>query len=234
MKIIIKELQKYASFERKKSNERFFKTGKGQYGEGDVFIGVRVPDIRKVAKKFLYLNLKEIQSLISSEVHEVRLAGVLILVEQFKRGNEEEKARIYKFYLENKKWVNNWDLVDLSSLHIVGQYLLDNPSEKKILDELVVSKILWDRRIAIISTWAFIRNDHFLDTLRLSKKLLGDKEDLIHKAVGWMLREVWKKDTKVCEEFLIQNYSNIPRTALRYAIERMDEGKRKGFLRREF
>jgi len=229
-----KELKKYASAKRKKTNEWFFKIGKGEYGEGDQFMGVRVPDARKVAKKFIDLKFIELEKFLQSKIHEERFTALLILVEKFKKADKENRRKIYKFYLKNKKQVNNWDLVDLSAHHIVGKYLLENPKEKKILNKFVSSKSMWDRRIAIIASWAFIRNNNITETLRLSKKLLSDKEDLMHKAVGWMLREAWKREDKKVEEFLIKNYNKLPRTTLRYTIERMEESKRKRFLKGEF
>lgn len=228
------ELKKYASAKRKKSNEWFFKTGKGEYGEGDKFIGVRVPDIRKIAEKFSDINIPEIKKLLYSNIHEERLAALLILVDQFYKSDENNKSKIYKFYLRNKSQINNWDLVDLSAHHIVGGYILNNPKEKNTLNMLAESKIMWDRRIAIISTLAFIRKNQISETLKLSKILLGDQEDLMHKAVGWMLREAWKKDTEKVEDFLMKNYNKLPRTTLRYAIERMEEKKRKNFLQGMF
>ncbi len=263
-KEIKKELRKYASSERKKTNEWFFKTGKGQYGEGDKFIGVRVPDIRKVAKRFMEIKLPDLEKVLRSEIHEERLLALLILVEKNKRviknGNRVEQKQIVDFYLRNKKWVNNWDLVDASAHYILGQAVFDGLESKKILTELINSSSMWDRRIGIIASWAFIRNGEIDLTLRLAKKLLTDKEDLTHKAVGWMLRECWKlgepnkKSTRTpktnrqsksvktkgkvaqekVEQFLIKNYNKIPRTTLRYAIERMDKAKRKRFLKREF
>lgn len=228
------ELKKYASKKRKESNLWFFKTGKGEYGEGDKFRGVNNPGMRKVAKKFFNINISELEKLLKSPIHEERQTALFILVAKFRKAMKKEKKNIYKFYLKNRKGINNWDLVDLSAGHILGKYLLENSKEKKILDKLVVSKSMWDRRIAIIATMAFIDAGKLGETLRLSKKLLGDKEDLMHKATGWMLRESWKKDAKKVEDFLIKNYTKIPRTALRYAIERMEEKKRKRFLKGEF
>ncbi len=256
-KEIKKELQKYASLERKKTNEWFFKTGKGEYGEGDKFIGVRVPDIRKVAKQFIETGLSDLEKILQSEIHEERLLALLILVERnkkaIKRKNREEQEKIVNLYLRNKEWVNNWDLVDASAHYILGQAVFDGLKPKKILTELINSSSMWDRRIGIIASWAFIKNGEVDLTLRLAKKLLADKEDLTHKAVGWMLRECWKlgevdkksapggpiswknKKGKMVQEkveqFLIQNYNKIPRTTLRYAIERMEERKRKKFLK---
>ena len=272
------ELKKYASAERKETNEWFFKTGKGEYGEGDVFIGVRVPDIRKVAKQFLDVDLKTLKKLLYSKIHEERLLAILILVEQYKKnissgsttGNpvvepleiirrKKHQKKIARFYLQHRKQVNNWDLVDLSAHHILGQAILDKLENKKILDKLTDSSVMWDRRIGIIASWAFIRQGDIKITLRLAKKLLGDKEDLMHKAVGWMLRESWKlgenkpvrrvsqskinnatkreinkKAQRQVEEFLIKNYNQISRTTLRYAIERMPETKRQRFLKGNF
>ncbi|PIT89131.1 MAG: DNA alkylation repair protein [Candidatus Levybacteria bacterium CG10_big_fil_rev_8_21_14_0_10_36_7] len=238
MTLISRHLKKYASLERKKSNEWFFKTGKGQYGEGDKFIGVRVPDVRKVAKVFSGLGFMEIKKSLGSEIHEERLTALLILVENFKKAkkekNKKEQSRICKFYLKNLKRVNNWDLVDLSAHYILGQAILDGLEDEKILDKLSISKNIWERRVSIISTFAFIRIGDFKPTLRVAKKLLIDKEDLIHKAIGWMLREVWKKNAKTCEDFLIENYKKLPRTTLRYSIERMEDKERKRFLKGGF
>jgi len=279
---IFQELKKCASVERKKSNEWFFKTGKGEYGEGDKFLGVKSGDIRRIAKNFLDVDFAVVQDALDSEFHEERQVGVLILVgkyetlnrktlflepsrsatarerlilqnhvaqcplkrdasSKYRRGWKKQmfcdsscgkaiKVKICKFYLKNLKRVNNWDLVDLSAHRILGQAILDGIEDEKVLDKLSGSENMWERRVAIISTAAFIKTGKFGPTLRIAEKLLGDKEDLMHKAVGWMLREVWKKDNKTCEDFLIKHYSEIPRTALRYAIERMEEGKRKRFL----
>ncbi|MEA3449727.1 MAG: DNA alkylation repair protein [Patescibacteria group bacterium] len=236
--MIKQELKKYASKERKKTNEWFFKTGKGQYGEGDIFVGVRTPDTRKVAKMFKDISLTELQKVISSKIHEERLCAILILVENSKLSSKEKDRKKQKlflnFYLKNLKYVNNWDLVDLSAHYILGQAILDGIKSIKILDDLIESKILWERRAGIVATWIFIREGKIETTLKLSKKLLGDKEDLMRKAVGWMLREARKKDNKKVEEFLIMNYTKISRTALRYAIERIAESKRKRFLKGKF
>ncbi len=231
MTIILKELKKYASAKRKTSNEWFFKTGKGQYGEGDVFIGVSNPDARLVVKKFAHSSFEEITNSLASEIHEERFVGVLILVTQYEKAQDKEtRLQIAQFYLQNMERVNNWDLVDSSAHKIVGQAMLNKLVPEKLLDELAVSKNMWARRVAIIATMAMIKVGQYDATLRIAKKLLSDKEDLMHKAVGWALREVWKKDPKRCEEFLLAHYSRLPRTTLRYAIERMEEGKRKKFL----
>lgn len=231
MSVLFQELKKYASAKRKKSNEWFFKTGKGQYGEGDKFIGVNNLDLRKAAKKFSHLNFEDIKEALDSEIHEERLVGVLILVKQYEKTTDKgARLKIAKFYLKNLKRVNNWDLVDLSAHRILGRAVLDKIISEKILDSLAGSKNMWERRASIISTMALIGNKKFGATLRIAKKLLGDKEDLTHKAVDWALREVWKKDSDLCEKFLLAHYSRLPRTTLRYAIERMEEGKRKKFL----
>jgi len=230
-----KELRKYANAKRKESNQWFFKTGKGQYGEGDMFIGVSVPDIRKVAKRFSGAEFSKIEKSLHSKFHEVRLAGVLVLVEKnraaMKLGDIGEQRKILKLYLKNKKYINSWDIVDLSVAYILGQAILDGLEDEKILDKLSQSKVMWDRRMSIVATWILIREGKFDMTMRIAKKLLGDEEDLMHKAVGWMLREVWKKNPVLVESFLIGNYDNLPRTTLRYSIERMEEFKRKKFLK---
>jgi len=186
----------------------------------------------------LDITFGQLQQNIKSKFHEVRLCAILILVEKnkiaTKEENRKEQKRILNFYMKNLKYVNNWDLVDLSAHYILGQAIVDGLEREKKLDELVKSKILWERRVGIISTWIMIRDGKLNATLRLSKKLLGDREDLMHKAVGWMLREAWKKDSAIVEEFLIKNYDNIPRTTLRYAIEKMKESKRKKFLKKKF
>ena len=231
---LLKELKEYASSERKKSNERFFKTGKGEYGEQDQFLGVRVPDIRKVAKENLAMDFSNVQKNIASKFHEVRLCAIVILVEKNKKarkgGNKRLQKQIFDFYINNIEHINNWDLVDVSAHYIVGQALIDGLEKKKLLDNLVQSENLWKRRVGIVATWAFIRKGDIDITLRLSKKLLNDKEDLIHKAVGWMLREAWKRDAQKVEDFLRVHYNKLPRTTLRYAIEQMREDKRKQFL----
>ena len=235
---LIKELKKYSSPERKKSNEWFFKTGPGQYGEGDKFIGVRVPHIRQVAKAFLDLEFREIKKLIQSPIHEIRLAAILILVETNKQAiksrDKKLQQNILDFYLQHRRQVNNWDLVDLSVHHILGQAILDRIIGKQILYKYAKSNNLWERRMSIIATAIFIHHNKLDDCLKISKMLLKDKEDLMHKAVGWMLRESWKKDNVRVEKFLKNNYKYLPRTTLRYAIERINETKRKKILKGEF
>lgn len=207
---------------------RFFKTGPGQYGEGDVFIGIKVPVVRKVANEFKNLSLAEVECLLHSEIHEERLLALVILVGQFTKGDEATGKSIYDLYLSNTAHINNWDLVDLSAPQIVGGYL--ESKSRKPLDRLAKSASLWERRIGVLATHWFIRQGDFADTLRIAEKLLGDKEDLIHKAVGWMLREVGKRDVAVVEEFLGQHSQVMPRTMLRYAIERLPEEKRQRYL----
>lgn len=230
MKKLRKELKKYSDISKAKILEGFFKTGVGQYGEGDVFLGVSVPNTRKVVRGAVKrFSLDNVQKLLSSKIHEERLASLLILVEKYKQVEEHDKAVIYNFYLANARGVNNWDLVDLSAPNIVGNYLLHRRN-RKILYKLAKSENLWERRIAIVSTFTFIRAEEFIDTLKISKILLKDKHDLIHKAVGWMLREVGKRDVETLKKFLKTNYSSLPRTTLRYAIERFPEDLRKKYL----
>jgi len=231
MHTLLSELKKYASDERRKSNMRFFKTGKGEYGEGDQFIGVTVPDCRKVARTFLDSSLSDIEKSLKSTLHEERLTALLILVEKYvKEKNENAKKELVEFYLKHKKYVNNWDLVDLTAYKIVGNYLLEK--DRKILYELAQSPNIWDRRIAVISTFAFIPRMQFHDSFKLCEQLLNDQHDLMHKACGWMLREIGKRDEKALERFLHAHAKQMPRTMLRYAIERFPESKRQTYLRK--
>ncbi|MFH1052908.1 MAG: DNA alkylation repair protein [Candidatus Woesearchaeota archaeon] len=208
----------------------FFKTGKGEYGEGDIFLGLKVPVQRKIADKYKDISLIDIQSLLKSKIHEHRLIALLVLVHKFKKADEKEKKIIFRFYLRNTDHINNWDLVDLSSHKIVGEYLKDKPRE--ILYKLAKSRNLWEKRISIIATFAFIPDHDFRDSLDIAEILLNDKHDLIHKAVGWMLREIGKKDQEVEEQFLKRHYKHMPRTMLRYSIERFDENKRKFYMKK--
>ena len=227
--ILKKELKKHASLKRKKVNMSFFKTGPGEYGEGDKFIGVTVPNIRKVVKEFYDLSFSEITKVLHSPIHEERLAALFIINEKFKKGDSSHKDKIYKFYVKNMKYINNWDLVDTSAPYVTGPYLFDR--NRADLKKWVKSKNLWVRRISIISTFYFIKNNDFKDTLALSKTLLKDEHDLIHKAVGWMLREMGKRDQKVLEKFLKEHYQKMPRTMLRYSIEKLSEPKRQAYLK---
>lgn len=223
-----KDLKKLSSPKKAKELGRFFKTGKGEYGEGDIFLGITVPQTRKIAKKYFNFNCQDIQELLNSKFHEERLAALLILIENFKNSPEEIKYNIVNFYLSNTKNINNWDLVDLSASHILGNYLSDKP--KDLLFQLAKSASLWEKRIAIISTYTFIKNNQFQDTFQIAELLLNEPHDLLHKAVGWMLREIGKKDMKAEEDFLKAHYRTMPRTMLRYAIEKFPENKRKAYL----
>jgi 3-methyladenine DNA glycosylase AlkD len=229
---LMEELRSLADSTRARNLARFFRTGKGEYGEGDKFLGIIVPLQRKVAKKYHNLKLEDIQIILRSEYHEFRLTGLLILVEKFEKGDDKIKKRIYKFYLKNLKHINNWDLVDVITPKIVGAYLANKPLERKILYVLARSKDLWKKRIAIIATHSFIRTGDFSDTLKISKILLGDKHDLIHKAVGWSLREVGKKNKKIEEIFLSQNCCKMPRVMLRYAIEKFSKKRRDFYMKK--
>ena len=219
-------LEKLANKEKAVILQRFFKTRKGEYGYGDLFLGITVPEQRRIAKRYSHLSLDDLQNLLSSKIHEYRLVALMILIEKYKK---EDKKEIINFYLRNTKNINNWDLVDLSSHKILGDYLLNK--DKNLLYNLAKSNDLWEKRISIISTACFIKNNKFEDTLKISEILLNDKHDLIHKAVGWMLREVGKKDLKVEEEFLKKYYKKMPRTMLRYAIEKFNKNKREFYLR---
>jgi 3-methyladenine DNA glycosylase AlkD len=221
-----KELKSMADPDKAAILQRYFKTELGQYGEGDIFIGVMVPQSRKVAKKFNQLQLVEVKILLYSHIHEERLVALLILVCRYSSAlsSREEKEEIVKFYLNNIKQVNNWDLVDLSAPNILGAHLIDR--DRKLLYRLARSENVWERRIAIIATYHFIRDGDFSDTLKIAEMLLQDRHDLIHKAAGWMLREVGKRDVASEEAFLEKHRSVMPRTMLRYAIERLPESKR--------
>ena len=208
--------------------QRFFKTGPGQYGEGDLFRGIRVPQIRRLAANHP-LPLEQAERLLHSAYHEDRLLALLILVRKFAKADEAGQAAIYALYLRSTRYINNWDLVDVSAEHIVGAYLSNKSQEP--LDHLARSRTIWERRIAILATFHFIRRGNFDATLRIAGILLTDKEDLIHKAVGWMLREVGKRDIQKEEAFLGAHYRQMPRTMLRYAIERFPEEKRRSYLK---
>jgi 3-methyladenine DNA glycosylase AlkD len=207
---------------------RFFKTGPGQYGEGDQFIGVKVPVIRNVGKAFQRLPLSEVECLLHSEIHEERLLALVILVGQFHKSDDAARKQIYDLYLANTQEINNWDLVDVSAPKIVGGYL--EQRSRRPLYRLAKSACLWERRIAILATFHFINQGDFTDTLKIAEVLLGDKADLIHKAVGWMLREVGKRDVAVLEAFLNDHCRAMPRTMLRYAIERFPEKLRRKYM----
>ena len=212
---------------------RFFKTGPGQYGAGDKFLGLKVPQTRNMIKDYCHLPLTEVEKLIISPFHEIRLAALFILIKQFENRNatETERRNIFQFYLKYLKagYINNWDLVDLSTPQIVGAYLIDKP--RNILQRLARSHNLWERRVAILSTFTFIRHDDFVDIFTLTEKLLTDKHDLIHKALGWMMREVGKRSYRAEEDFLKKYYKKMPRTMLRYAIEKFPEHQRQNYFK---
>jgi 3-methyladenine DNA glycosylase AlkD len=226
---ITNRLLALGSVEQAAVSQRFFKTGPGEYGEGDRFIGIKVPVVRTLAKEYAALPLKDLKKLLASKYHEARLLSLLIMVGQFSKGDHHQKKIIYELYLKNTRFINNWDLVDLSAHHIVGPYLMDK--SKAPLYELAQSDLLWERRIAILSTYHYIKNHEFNDTLKIAGMLLSDPEDLIHKAVGWMLREIGKRRLQSEEAFLKQHYQNMPRTMLRYAIEKFPEPQRQRYLK---
>lgn len=225
-----KEMLKLANPKKAELLQGFFKTGKGQYGEGDIFLGIVVPKQRKVSKKFKDLSLNEIKEMLNSKIHEHRLTALFILVEQYKKADEGKKKEIFDFYLSNTKNINNWDLVDLSASKIVGNYLIDK--DKSILYKLAKSDDLWEKRISIIATGALIWKNDFKDALKISEILLKDKHDLIHKAVGWMLREVGKRDLETEEVFLRKHYKTMPRTMLRYSIEKFSKEKKEFYMKK--
>lgn len=233
---LILELNKQKDSKKSKVLSGFFKTGTGQYGEGDIFLGIKVPVQRKVCSNY-NLSLKEIQKLLNSKIHEHRTSALFILVKRYEKAtkekNETERKEIFDFYLSNAHDgnINNWDLVDLSAPNIVGNYLLDKKNERKLLYALAKSTNLWEKRISILATFSFIKNKETTDTIEISKILLTDKHDLIHKSVGWMLREMGKRASeKVLLLFLDQHATKMPRTMLRYAIERLSERQRKLYL----
>ena len=228
-KLLSKSLRDLADPVTAAQLQRFFKTGKGEYGEGDRFLGIRVPVIRQHVNKCVKMPLEEIGHLLASPFHEERLAALLLLVERFRRGDDSLRAAVYRMYLDNLHRVNNWDLVDISAPAIVGAHLENK--DKRPLYALAASSNLWQRRIAIMATLTFIRKQRFADTLKIAKRLLGDSEDLIHKAVGWMLREIGKRDAGVEKIFLKVHHKRMPRTMLRYAIEKFPEPERQEYLK---
>jgi 3-methyladenine DNA glycosylase AlkD len=229
---LVAELAAAADPARAKSSAWFFKTGAGQYGEGDLFIGVTVPVLRKIAQRHCELPLESLKKLLASKTHEHRLAALEILVAQFERCKPPQRTAIYRFYLANTAGINNWDLVDTSAPYIVGEYLLTRP--RAILRKLAKSKNIWERRIAIVATFAFIRAGETDDTFAIARLLLTDKHELIHKAGGWALREAGKRSPEALSEFLKTNYEQLPRTTLRYAIERFTPAERKRWLAGNF
>jgi 3-methyladenine DNA glycosylase AlkD len=226
-----KKLKSLANKKKAKILQGFFKTGKGEYGEGDVFLGIMMPIQRQVTKKFIDLPIIEVEKLLKSKIHEERMVALLILVLKYEAGNDTGKEKIFNVYLKNTKYINNWDLIDVTCPRIVGSYLLNK--KRDVLYKLVKSKNLWNRRIAIVSTSYFIRNNDFKDTIKIAEILLKDNHDLIHKATGWMLREVGKRDEKELLKFLDKYYNKMARTMLRYSIERLEEKKRKYYLHKK-
>lgn len=223
-----KELRRFASKKKAEAARSFFKTAPGEYGAGDIFLGVSVPDIRKVAKGYYGLSLTHNKKLLSSSVHEERMLALLILTGQYRYGDMSRKSRAYAYYMKNARYVNNWDLVDTSAPKIVGDFLFDK--EHQPLHDFARSRNLWKRRIAIVATHYFILRDHFNTTCELADILMSDHHDLIHKSVGWMLREVGKKDRSFLERYLAPRYKKMHRTMLRYAIERFPDPLRKAYL----
>jgi len=226
-----KELKSLADPERARHESRYFKTGKGEYGEGDIFLGIKTVLKRQLAKKYVDLSLKDVEFLMTSKFHDYRQIALFVITNKYIKGDDKLRKEIFNFYLNHTKYINNWDLVDISAHKIVGDYLLNK--DRKILYKLAKSKDLWEKRISIISTFAFIDEDDFKDSLQIAEILLHDEHDLIHKAVGWVLREVGKKDQDVEEKFLKKYYSVMPRTILRYAIEKFEENKRQKYLKGE-
>ena len=230
-KEIQQELEMYIDPVKKEYLPKFFKTGKGQYGEGDKFLGIVVPNVRLVAKKHTEESFETVKELMRSEYHECRLCGLLILVERVKKSDEKDRKEIYEFYLSQTERINNWDLVDLSASYIVGEYLKDKSREP--LYRLAESELLWEQRIAVVSTYAFIKNSDFTDIYALAKKLLTHEHDLMRKAIGWMLREAGKRNKDLLVAFLEKYCLAMPRTMLRYAIEKFPEEERKYYMRKE-
>jgi 3-methyladenine DNA glycosylase AlkD len=228
--IIIKRLRTVGTPEKAKILSGFFKTGKGQYGEGDRFLGIVMPELRMIAREFRGLPFSEIEKLLSSPYHEARMTGLLILTYAYERSDTNGRKAIYDFLLAHRVAMNNWDLVDVIVPKIVGGHMLTNRRDRRVLRKLSKSKDLWERRISIVSTAAFIRADEFDDTLAICGTLIRDRHDLIHKACGWMLREVGKRDESVLRAFLDEHVSRMPRTMLRYAIERFSDAERRRYL----
>lgn len=233
MEKILRKIQKLRNPKKAECLKKFFKTGKGEYGEGDIFWGITVPEIRKVCQKYI-LTLDEIQELLKNKVHEVRFAGLVCLRNLYEtaRSKHREMKSYYDFYFKNLKYINNWDLVDTSAPYIVGDYLLRNKKERKILYKLVKSKNVWERRISVLATFSLIKKGDPEDLEKISILLLNDKNDLIQKAVGWMLRESGKINEKFLIQFLDKNHPKMPRTMLRYSIERLGVKKKKHYLQK--
>jgi 3-methyladenine DNA glycosylase AlkD len=229
--LAIEALKTLANPDRADVSRRFFKTGPGEYSEGDEFLGVSVPAVRTLSRALRTMTLDALVELLRSRYHEARLLALLAMVDRYKRGDESTREDVYRAYLANTDQVNNWDLVDSSAEHIVGGHLWQR--DRKLLGHWAVSQSMWERRIAVLATFHFIRKGEYDDTLDVAEKLLRDREDLIHKAVGWMLREIGKRDRAVLDEFLGRHYTQMPRTMLRYAIEKHDPHERQRYLRGE-
>jgi 3-methyladenine DNA glycosylase AlkD len=227
-----RDLKSASTPERAAGAARYFKTGIGEYGEGDVFIGVTVPDLRRVARQYKALSLDELEKLLAAREHEFRVAALLILVAQYERGNESTQKAILDLYLRNTRFINNWDLVDASCREIVGSHV--RTRSKALLTRLAKSRSIWERRIAMISTMPLIRDGDVDEPLRIAEMLLDDRHDLIHKAIGWVLRVVGDRDRAALLGFLKQHYERVPRTALRYAIEHFSAEERKNLLAGQF
>ena len=224
------EIRELADTEIAKNSLRFFKTDKGQYGFGDIFLGVRTPKIRLIAKKYIDISIADMKILIQSKYHEERFLGLIILVNKYSKTKDKKTInQLYKIYISSFKYINNWDLVDVTCPHVTGKYLIDK--DRSILYKWAKSDDLWTKRIAIVSTFSFIRQNDLEDTFKIAEILLQDKHDLIHKAVGWMLREAGKRDLEKEEIFLKKYYRDMPRTMLRYAIEKFPELKRQAYLK---
>ena len=229
-KTITQELQSLSNAEKREIFPKFFKAGKGQYGEGDRFLGVTVPNIRTIAKRHKEISLEEIRELLESEWHEVRLCALIIMVETSKKKDETLRQKLFDLYLSQTNHINNWVLVDLSCHHIVGEYLLDK--SRDILYQLAQNRLLWDNRIAIVSTYAFIRKGQLEDTYALSELMMHHPHDLMHKAIGWMLREAGKRDSDRLYDYIMSHRADMPRTMLRYAIEKFSPIERSILMKR--
>ena len=229
-KTITSEFQALSNAEKREIFPKFFKAGKGEYGEGDRFLGVTVPNIRAIAKQYKNISLNEIRELMQSEWHEVRLCALLIMVEKSKKKDEALRQQLFDLYLSQTDRINNWDLVDLSCRFIVGEYLLDK--SRDILYQLAQSPLLWDNRIAIVSTYAFIRKGQLEDTYALSDLMMHHPHDLMHKAIGWMLREAGKRDSDRLYDYVMSHRADMPRTMLRYAIEKFSPAERSILMKR--
>ncbi|MBF0494053.1 MAG: DNA alkylation repair protein [Candidatus Omnitrophica bacterium] len=226
---LISDIRKHGDRKKAELLKRYFKTGPGEYAEGDIFIGIKVPALRAIAKKYRYLSFNDTLTLLKSDIHEERFVALLLLMHKYRCADAGWQKKIYKAYLAHTKYINNWDLVDVSAKHVVGGFLMDK--DRTPVHELAHSASLWERRIAVLATFYFIGHGDFDDALKISEILINDRHDLIHKAVGWMLREVGKKDMDIEEKFLKKYCAIMPRTMLRYAIERFPGTKRMAYLR---